>query len=635
MERNHFLSMITRSLVHSLLLSLVTAAAASNITTDQQALLALKAHISYDPTSLFAQNWTFSTSVCSWIGITCDVNSHRVIGLNISSFNLQGTIPPQLGNLSSLQALDLSEIPREIGNLPYLASLALATNNLVGVVPVTIFNMSALKEISLLNNSLSGSLPSRIDLSLPNVETLNLGINSFSGTIPSSITNSSKLSDLELGENLFSGFIPNTIGNLRNLEFVNIADNYLTSSTPELSFLSSLTNCKKLKVLIVTGNPLDGILPKSIGNLSLSLETILMANCSISGNIPQVVGNLSNLLVLELGGNNLTGPIPVTFSQLQTLQAFGLTRNKLAGPITDELCHLARLHSLVLQEGEIPRGGPFANLTAKSFMGNELLCGLPDLQVSPCRPNKPNTHKKSRKMLLLVIVLPLSTALIVVVTLTLKWKLIKCWKSRTGPSNDGINSPQAIRRFSYHELLRATDRFSENNLIGIGNGMEVAVKVFHQQYERALKSFEDECEVMKRIRHRNLVKIIISTLEYLHFGHSIPIIHCDLKPSNVLLDEDMVAHISDFGIAKLLSGEDQLSKQTQTLATIGYMAPEYGTKGRVSTREYTIESPEKRINAREIVSGLLKIRDTLVKGVGMFRAADDDDSRHYNKNIRM
>ncbi|GAY59968.1 hypothetical protein CUMW_198490 [Citrus unshiu] len=587
MERNHFLSMITRSLVHSLLLSLVTAAAASNITTDQQALLALKAHISYDPTSLFAQNWTFSTSVCSWIGITCDVNSHRVIGLNISSFNLQGTIPPQLGNLSSLQALDLSEIPREIGNLPYLASLALATNNLVGVVPVTIFNMSALKEISLLNNSLSGSLPSRIDLSLPNVETLNLGINSFSGTIPSSITNSSKLSDLELGENLFSGFIPNTIGNLRNLEFVNIADNYLTSSTPELSFLSSLTNCKKLKVLIVTGNPLDGILPKSIGNLSLSLETILMANCSISGNIPQVVGNLSNLLVLELGGNNLTGPIPVTFSQLQTLQAFGLTRNKLAGPITDELCHLARLHSLVLQ-----------------------------------------------------------------VTLTLKWKLIKCWKSRTGPSNDGINSPQAIRRFSYHELLRATDRFSENNLIGIGtrlqDGMEVAVKVFHQQYERALKSFEDECEVMKRIRHRNLVKIIISScsnddfkatfalaLEYLHFGHSIPIIHCDLKPSNVLLDEDMVAHISDFGIAKLLSGEDQLSKQTQTLATIGYMAPEYGTKGRVSTREYTIESPEKRINAREIVSGLLKIRDTLVKGVGMFRAADDDDSRHYNKNIRM
>ena len=125
--------------------------------------------------------------------------------------------------------------------------------------------------------------------------------------------------------------------------------------------------------------------------------------------------------------------------------------------------------------------------------------------------------------------------------------------------------------------------------------------------------------MMKRIRHRNLVKIISAcsnddfkalimeympngslenrlysgtcmldifqrlnimtdvalALEYLHFGHStpIPIIHCDLKPSNVLLDEDMVAHISDFSIAKFLNGQDQLSMQTQTLTTIGYMAP--------------------------------------------------------------
>lgn len=150
-----------------------------------------------------------------------------------------------------------------------------------------------------------------------------------------------------------------------------------------------------------------------------------------------------------------------------------MSKNKISGAIPASLQKLLYLKHLNLSfnklEGEIPRGGLFANLTAKSFMGNELLCGLPDLQVSPCKPNKPNTHKKSRKMLLLVIVLPLSTALIVVVTLTLKWKLIECWKSRTGPSNDGINSPQAIRRFSYHELLRATDRFSENNLIGIGS----------------------------------------------------------------------------------------------------------------------------------------------------------------------
>ncbi|KAH9648327.1 protein kinase domain-containing protein [Citrus sinensis] len=231
-------------------------------------------------------------------------------------------------------------------------------------------------------------------------------------------------------------------------------------------------------------------------------------------------------------------------------------------------------------------------------------------------------------MILLVIVLPLSAALIAVVVLALKYKSTRRGKS-TGLSNGGILLSQATkRRLPYQDLSRATNRFGRDNLIGIGSfgyvykaelddGIEVAIKVFHQECARAMKSFEVECEVMKNIRHRNLVKIIsgcsnddfkalvleympngsldiflysstcmldifqrlnimidvASALEYLNFRHTTPIIHCDLKSSNVLLDEDMIAHLSDFGIAKLLSGEDQSMTQTQTLATIGYMAP--------------------------------------------------------------
>ena len=76
-------------------------------------------------------------------------------------------------------------------------------------------------------------------------------------------------------------------------------------------------------------------------------------------------------------------------------------------------------------------------------------------------------------------------------------------------------------------------------------------------------------DILQRI---NIMIDVALALEYLHLGYSFPVIHCDLKPSNVLLDKDMVAHVGDFGMAKLL-GEGDSFKQTMTLATIGYMAP--------------------------------------------------------------
>ncbi|KAL2512270.1 putative LRR receptor-like serine/threonine-protein kinase [Abeliophyllum distichum] len=198
-------------------------------------------------------------------------------------------------------------------------------------------------------------------------------------------------------------------------------------------------------------------------------------------------------------------------------------------------------------------------------------------------------------------------------------------------------SPITIKRISYYEVLNATNNFDEENLIGIGSigkvykgvfsdGMIAAIKVFNLDLEGANKSFDTECHILRNIRHLNLVKVITScsnldlkalvleympngnlnkwlsssnyflnivqrveimidvasALEYLHHGLPSPIVHCDLKPSNILLDEDMVAHVADFGIAKLFT-EDQRISLTKTLGTIGYMAPEYGSTGLIST----------------------------------------------------
>ena len=212
-KNNSLIVIITAFLVQSLIFSFIKAAA-TNITTDQHVLLALKDHITYDPANLLAKNWSTNTSICSWIGVTCGVRHHRVTVLNISYFGLGGTIPPQLGNLSFLQLLDIRnnsfsgslpdelaqlrqlklvnfmfnsfrlEIPSWFGSLSKLQYLFLNNNNLVGTIPPSLGNMSSLQVLDLSYNPLSGTIPSSIFQISSSLEILDLSNNQLSGTIP-------------------------------------------------------------------------------------------------------------------------------------------------------------------------------------------------------------------------------------------------------------------------------------------------------------------------------------------------------------------------------------------------------------------------------------------------------------------
>ncbi|XP_040952812.1 leucine-rich repeat receptor-like serine/threonine-protein kinase BAM2 [Gossypium hirsutum] len=200
-----------------------------SFTVDQSALLALKSHITHDPHNFLATNWSTSTSVCNWIGVTCGSRHHRVTALNLSSMDLTGTISSQLGNLSFLAWLDIHQ------------------NSFHGSLPIELTNLRSMKYLDFGNNSFNGEIPSWFGCFIK-LQRLSLYLNNFIGVIPSTLGNLSKLERLSLGGNQISGRIPN-----------------------------SLFKCKELKYLSLYNNSLEGSIPTEIGNLTL-LDTLYLGD---------------------------------------------------------------------------------------------------------------------------------------------------------------------------------------------------------------------------------------------------------------------------------------------------------------------------------------------------------------------
>ncbi|KAK4487235.1 hypothetical protein RD792_006555 [Penstemon davidsonii] len=277
--------------------------------------------------------------------------------------HLTGTIPPSIGNLSNLIWLGLGDnnfqgkIPTGMGLLSNLTHLGLEINKLNGEMPQSIFNLSRLKILSLDGNGLTGKLPFFLNGGLPNLQEFRLSSNRFNGRIPNSISNLTNLKTLDLAGNFFTGIVPITLGNLLNLKYLDLQTNQLTNdlSIPEQDFLTSLTKCKRLKVISISNNYITGVLPKltASGNLSTSLEQFLAYTCRISGILPNEIGNMSNLIWLDLGDNEVTGMIPTTFGQLTRLQRLDLSGNKLQGSIPNSFCNLRNMYHARLSGNRI------------------------------------------------------------------------------------------------------------------------------------------------------------------------------------------------------------------------------------------------------------------------------------------
>ncbi|CAN6214762.1 unnamed protein product [Urochloa humidicola] len=599
--------------------------------------------------------------------------------------HLTGSIPEAVCNCSSLTYIDLrtnsltGEIPFSTQcRLPYLKKIVLSENNLVGTIPSSISNFTGLEWVLLESNVLGGELSSHMFNTMPSLKYLYLSNNNLSSDdgntnlepFLASLMNCTSLQELEVDSNGIGGKIPPIIGNLStNLSKLYLYDNEITGQIPTgLAGLASLQiylnlsnnllegplplefgNMNKMRALDLSVNNLSAAIPEQIKGC-YALEYVNVSRNFLQGTLPSSIGALpSSLHVLDVSFNRITGMIPQSLQASPVLQFANFSYNKFIGEVSSE--------------------GAFANLTDDSFLGNPGLCGS-ILGMAPC-------SRKHGHFLYIAIVVGVAIAagLLAMVCLVdhdlMKTRLrltapsIPLSRFPTGPVNGTGEKENEHPRISYRELVDATDGFSEVNLIGKGgyghvyrgvlhSETVIAVKVLHQDHagEVIAGSFERECQVLRSIRHRNLIRVItacstpdfkavvlpfmpngsldslihgppgcgklegpprqldldlllsiagdvVEGMAYLHHHAPVKVVHCDLKPSNVLLDGDMTAVVSDFGISKLVvvtgAGDPQMGEASTSVCSsssitrllqgsVGYIAPEYGLGGRPSTQ---------------------------------------------------
>ncbi|GFP94509.1 receptor-like protein kinase hsl1 [Phtheirospermum japonicum] len=533
-------------------------------------------------------------------------NSTTLITLSLYSNFLTGRVPQDLGRSSAVVGVDLSEnqltgkLPEGLCSRGKLKYLLLLQNFLSGEIPESYAECGSLIRFRVSNNNLGGNIPGGI-FSLPHASIIDLEKNDLTGSIPGdSIRNARNLSELFMQGNRISGLIPPEISLATNLVKIDLSNNFFS-----------------------------GPIPSEIGNLRW-LNLLLLQNNELSSSIPESLSSLKSLNVLDLSSNRLTGKIPESLDKLLP-NSLNFSNNRLSGEIPFPFIKGGVLESFA--------GNPSLCVPAYKNTSSD------NFPICP----QAYDRKKINSVWLIGVLIGILIIGTVVFLRKWYNKNKRVYENEDAASSSFFSyDMKSFHRLSFDQR-EIIDAMVDKNIVGYGgsgavyrveinNGTEtVAVKKLwgrtmnkdaddHPILDRELKT---EVETLGSIRHKNIVKLycyfssldcsllvyeymtngnlwdalhggksfldwpirhqialgVAQGLAYLHNDLVPPIVHRDIKSTNILLDVDYLPKVADFGIAKVLQARGSKDSSTTVIAgTYGYLAPEYAYSSKATTK---------------------------------------------------
>ncbi|XP_066307148.1 receptor-like protein kinase HSL1 [Miscanthus floridulus] len=552
--------------------------------------------------------------------------------LRLYSNRITGTLPLELGKHSSLGYVEVDDneltgaIPEGLcagGQFHYLTA---EHNHLNGSIPAGLANCATLVTLDLDNNQLTGDVPEAL-WTATQLEFLALQSNYLTGSLPASM--SADLTTLHIGNNQFGGNIP---ASAVTLQVFTAENNQFSGAIPA----SLGDGMPLLQTLNLSGNQLSGAIPKSVASLR-QLTFMDMSRNQLSGAIPAELGAMPVLSVLDLSSNELSGAIPPELVK-PNLNALNLSSNHLSGQVpigfaTGAYDNSFRDNPGLCTEAPVPAG-------VRS-------CAAAGSQDRGSSRGVSHALRTGLLVAGGALLAAAAFALLLVRDIKKRPRVAVRdeWKITPFVQDLGFGEASILRELTEENLIGRGGsghvyRVTYTNRLN-GSAGTVAVKqiwIAGTLDEKLEREFESEAGILGNVRHNNIVKLLccISGTEakllvydymdngsldqwlhghnasadglltarapldwltrlrvavgvaqglcYLHHECSPPIIHRDVKTSNILLDSEFRAKVADFGLARMLVEVGAPKTMSAVAGSFGYMAPERAYTNKVNDK---------------------------------------------------